>query len=486
MENLENSLKWTLISNLFNLSSGLIIILLISRILGPELYGQYETLIALIAVSVLILDFGLSPASARLIAKYKTDYALLKEILLLSTIIKLILLILFSLIFISNINLVNSIIVSINISDFLILSLLIFMMRTIYEFISRSLQGLSEIIVVAKANLIKTSFHLLGLILLFYFDFFNLKSVLIVEILSFFIINFYMTIKLLNANPKLINMKMKHIKILIKELLKNSFPLFVISVGFMLFNQSDILLLQHYFNSKIVALFAITLIIITKLQAPFTAIGFTFAPLFTTANREVKINLFEQILMRVLILNLPIVMILYFLAPDIVLIFFGDAYQESIPILKLMTLFFFFLSLNTVFTPIMDFLGYAKSRALFLIIAAIIKLILSLYLLTIFSYWGVILSTIFSYSLYSIIIQIYLGKKIYKNFNFRFLKSIISIVFKLIIAISISSLTLIILTAISEVNLVMLIFKLIISLTVYYYLVNKLLKIKFGNFLKFT
>lgn len=485
MENVENNLRWTLISNIVNLFSGLIIILLISRLLGPEIYGQYETLIAIVAVSVLILDLGLSPASARMLAKYKHVNNYLQEILLISMLIKVIIILSFIFVMLLNINFIDSLIVSIDFNELIILIILIFLMRTVYEFISRSLQGLNEVSTVAKANLLKTSFHLVALIGVYYFNNFNLYSVLFIEVISFIFINIFMGLKLYEYKESLVSLKSDKLKFILIELLQTSLPLFIISIGFMLFNQSDVLLLQHYFSSKIVALFAITLIIITKVQAPFTAIGFTFAPLFTNASQEIKMELFQKILTKVLVLNLPLVMITFFLAPDIILVFFGDEYKGSILILKAMSVFLFFLSLNTVFTPIMDFLGYAKIRATILIIAAAMKVFLSIYLLNFIDFWGIIVSTIISYTVYSILIQFYLIHKINNLRKPFFLKDFKIILYKLVLSLSISSLLIILIGANTEISLTALLIKISLSIGIYLLFIKKLMSITLFNIMKF-
>jgi len=485
MGNIENNFRWTLISNIVNLFSGLIIILLISRLLGPKVYGQYEILIAIIAVSVLILDLGLSPATARMLAKYKNINIYLQEILLISLVIKLIILFSFTLLVLLNIDYIDTLIVSLDLNEMMYLIILLFIMRTVYEFISRSLQGLNEVITVAQANLIKTSFHLVVLIGAYYSNVFNLISVLYIEVISFVFINVFMGLKLYGYKVKLVSLDLEKLKFIFIELLRTAFPLLIISIGFILFNQTDVLILQHYFSSKVVALFAITLIIITKVQAPFTAIGFTFAPLFTNASEETKKDLFQKILTKVLVINLPLVMITFFLAQDIILIFFGEAYEGSILILKTMSVFLFFLSLNTVFTPIMDFLGYAKFRATVLIITAAMKILLSIYLLSIISYWGVILSTIISYSVYSILVQAYLMHNINDSSKPFFLINFKPILIKLIFALTISSLLIILIGANTEISFTILLIKLIVSLGIYYMSIKKLLNINLVNIMKF-
>lgn len=415
-KNLSSKLRWSIVSNIFNLISGIIIIILISRGLGTITYGDYETLIALAAVLVLFADYGISASTSRYIAENKSEKELVNDFINTSFILKISLFI-FIFILVSIYYRDISEIMGIKLVNSGLILTVLFLARTGYEYLSRILQGLDEIIYASKMNIVKTTCQMVILTLLYLVNYFGLISVLLVEVLAFSLIIILMLLKIKRMHYTF-NFKNFRMKTAL-TILKYSFPLFIISLGFLVYTQTDVLMIQYYMSSYEVGIYAIVIVIITKLQAPFTALGFTFAPLFSGNLNPEKTSMYNKVLIRVIILAMPISFGIYSVADQLINVIFGPDYSESINILKVLVIYTFFLSLNTVFTPIMDFMGNATLRSWFMISTALLKVVLSIILIPDLGLYGLVIATITSYLLYSLAVNIYLFRVFNKENDFK-------------------------------------------------------------------
>lgn len=404
---LQNKITWSIYSNILNLVNGVIIIILISRGLGTVNYGNYETIIALLGILVLFADYGISASTSRFIAENVGNHISINSFIRASLLLKLIIIVVIGIIsYLSIINYNSTKLFGIELKFLFIVIFSLFLSRTAYEYLSRILQGLNEIIYSSKMNIVKIFIQTVLLIILYLTNNFNLLNVLKIEIFSFLVIVTFMLIKIKSLQYSFNIFKVKLINS--KMIIVYSMPLFLISLCFMIYTQMDIIIIQYFMTSYQVGIYAIVLVLITKIQAPFTALGFTFAPIFAGKLDKEKNELYNIILFKVILMALPLALGLFAISSQLFHIVFGSQYNDSIKILQILSIYSFFLSVNTVFTPVMDFMGKAKLRSILMFITAFIKIVLSIYLIQQLGLIGLAYSSVISYVIYSLSVNIYL------------------------------------------------------------------------------
>ncbi|MEW9671324.1 flippase [Ammoniphilus sp. 3BR4] len=425
-----NSIKigtmWSMVGQLVNLVFGFAILILTTRYLGPNQYGLLQTILTLTVLSVMVADFGFSSSVARYVAEHQDNPFRRSEYIFNGLAIKIgssliiILLLVNALPFIENL-------LKVELDEYSLLLIAITLLRSFREFFLKVFQGLRRLDLSTKFNLFYNVGNML-LIAVLLIGGFGIAAVLISEV----VITLLFLAAIIYSN--------KRLKILsypgfdsntLKSIMIYSIPMFFISMSFYLYMKTDILMVQYFMDSQAVGFYSLATMIIGKVHMPMVSIGHATAPALISIDKSKRSFQLVKVLRVTLLLTLPICLGLFLVSRELTVVFFGERFLPSVQILQLMTIFLFFYSLNSVLSPILDYLGFARKRAIMVGISASLNIFLNIVFIPKFGTIGAVYSTLFTYTIYSIVIisTVYIhvieDKYIYLEINRTFLKLLV-------------------------------------------------------------
>jgi O-antigen/teichoic acid export membrane protein len=413
-----NSIKsgaiWSMVGQLVNIVFGTAILILTTRYLGPDQYGLLQTILTLIILSVMVADFGFSSSVAKYVAENQNNLLLKSQYISNGLIIKMLTSLLMVLLIISTLPFLEELL-NVELEEYKFQLIVITLLRSLREFLLKVLQGLRRLDLSTKLNIfynvgsmvLVTVFLLLG---------FGINAVLISEVLiSLLFLGIFV---LTNFRVQMFSYHGLE-KISLKNILIYSVPMFLISMSFYLYMKADTLMIQYFMDSASVGFYSLATMIIGKVHMPMVAIGQATGPVLVSLRKDQRSAKLVQVLKVTLLLTLPICIGLFLVTEELISVIFGEEFLPTIKVLKLMTIFLFFYSLNSVLSPVLDYLGYARKRAVMVAISAGINICLNALLIPKIGIEGAVYSTLLTYSFYSIIIIITIFKFVIKRESFK-------------------------------------------------------------------
>lgn len=392
---------WSLASQVVEILTGILLLILIARILGPENYGAYQTILAIIILSAIVSDFGISTAVSRFIAKYINSVDNRNEYVNVGLFIKIIFTILIALILVGLIPYIE-LLFNIELGPYKYYIITIVILRSVKEFLLRSFQGARRLDVRALVNMTYFfCFTTLTVVLLLIG--FNVKAILLSEIIVSLCVILMGLYKL-----KIINIKLalKYNKKVFLSVIKYSIPLFFITLSFYIYTKSDVLMIQFFIDEKAVGMYALATMIVSKVHIPLVAVGQSAAPAFSHIDEQQRANTFLKIFKVTFVLSLPISVGVFLVSDLLIVEVFGSSYVDTVSVLKLLCIFLFFYCVNSVMSPILDYLGFAKQRSILVGISAGTNIVLNTFFIPKFGMIGATYSTIITYTLYAFIVNL--------------------------------------------------------------------------------
>ncbi|WLR49055.1 flippase [Halobacillus litoralis] len=398
-----NSIKsgslWSMLGQIVNLILGFLLLIFTTRFLGPDQYGLFQTMLTLVVLSVMVSDFGFSSSVARYVALHQNSLNRRSIYISNGIFIKLFATILVIVLLINTLPMLEDLL-EVNLVGYETILIFITILRSFREFILKLMQGMRRLDLNAKFNIFYNIANTVLATLLLIMNF-EIYSLLISEaILTFFFIMIFMII---NKRSDLFSFQPLN-KMVVKDILKYSLPMFFISMSFYLYMKSDTLMVQYYMNNTAVGLYSLATMIIGKVHMPLVAIGQATGPGLVALDKDERSTKLKKVIETTLLITIPICIGLYVISEELVLLFFGDEFYQTIKILQLMCFFLFFYSVNSVLSPTLDYIGLAKVRAVMVGVSATINLILNILFIPEFGIHGAVYSTLITYTAYSLLI----------------------------------------------------------------------------------
>ena len=390
---------WSLLGQLVNIVFGFAILILTTRYLGPDQYGQLQTILTLIILSVIVADFGFSSSVARYVAenqesaKRKSQYIFNGLFLKISTSFLIVLLLIYVLPAIGDF-------LGVELERYSFILIVITLLRSLREFLLKVMQGLRRFDLATKLNVFYNIANML-LVAILLIKGFGINAVLISEIIITLL--FLGTFIFTNRKIKLLNYTGLD-KSILKDIMIYCIPMFFISMSFYIYMKTDTLMIQYFMNSLAVGYYSLSTMIIGKVHSPLVAIGNATGPALVLLEDSKRSSELVKIFKVTFLITLPICLGLLLVSKELILVFFGLSFSPTISVLQLMTIFLFFYCLNSVLTPVLDYLGFARNRAVMVGISATINFLLNMILIPRFGIVGAVYSTLLTYGIYSLIV----------------------------------------------------------------------------------
>ena len=190
------------------------------------------------------------------------------------------------------------------------------------------------------------------------------------------------------------------------EILKYSFPLFIVSMGFLMATEIDILMLGLLNTDEQVGLYAVAKQVIGKLPHISLAIAMGVMPVFAKLNKENKKELavlFNRLLGLNSFIFISISVIILVFSGIFVPFIFGKEYIGSILPLKILTVFLVCSPFLVLFGTFLNYQGLAWRRAVNLSLSTALNIALNFVLIPKYGAIGAALATAVSYLPYTIL-----------------------------------------------------------------------------------
>lgn len=379
---------------------------IIANSLGPSSFGAWSLIFSILTITYTISFLGINQSSQKFVAEYNyTDKItlIIKKTLFLR--------VYFSIIF-----LFLSITIYFLFSKYIIfeevliiISILFIFFMSLNEYFKSIFQGLHTI----KYNfLINTIEYVIKLLLIIYFLYYSmltinniilsfLISVVISSLIGITFLFIYLKIKSKIRSSNNVTKEIKY-----KNIIHYSIPLFIISLGFLLLTEIDILMLGLLSNTYEIGIYNSAKNILIKFPQISFALAIGTLPIFAKINKKNKYyykNKFYQILKIVSIIFLFILILIQIFAPFIISIFYGNNYNDAINILRLFSIYIFIFSISIIISGVMDYIGKAKKRAYNMLLTIFLNIILNFFFIPQFGSYGAIISSIISFLPYIIL-----------------------------------------------------------------------------------
>jgi len=375
--------------------------ILLARKFGVEVFGYWSFLLSNLTIIAIISYFGINASARKYIAQYNKTINL-KNIIYDSLKLRIIFSLIFSIILL---------IISVPLADFLKRPEMakLFMISSPFIFLS----GIVEYLKGVFAGLHRLKYNLIinfleyGLKLFFVFIVFCFSVSLFGVIISFsaslLVTAIIGIILLYNYFYKRLDSSDINFK---KDILTYSFPLFFISIGFIVATEIDTVMIGMLSTDIQVGIYAVAKQITLKLPQIALVVSMGVMPLFAKLNKlnkeKLKKLFYKLLKINALIFGLISLIILGF--SDLFLPFlFGTTYFESVLILKLLIPYMVILSFSMFLSSILDYQGVAKKRAINLSISVILNIVFNFILIPQYGANGAAIATSVSYIPYIIL-----------------------------------------------------------------------------------
>jgi len=185
-----------------------------------------------------------------------------------------------------------------------------------------------------------------------------------------------------------------------KPLLHYSFPLFFVSIGFLLMTEIDTVMIGLLTTDTEVGRYAVAKQIVNKLPHIAVAIAMGTMPIFAKLQKKNSEKL-QKLFTRLLTINGAIfgtLMVgIFILSPIFIPLLFGQEYSQSVSILNILSFYMVFSSFSVFFSKFLDYQGLANKRAINLTATIFLNIALNLYFIPRYGAIGAAISTSASY-----------------------------------------------------------------------------------------
>lgn len=385
--------------------AGGLLILSLSRLLGPDLYGLLFLAISVFTIIEMFAKLGIAKAAARYISEYKEKSPdQLRHIIKISLLYNIIVLSIVSIIYLATYRYIAAALNEPELVPLLLLGILYLIFGSLNKYTRLILQGfeaIEESAIVHGTNQVLRLFFAVGFVLLG----FGAIGALWGYVISFFAtsiigLGFILFRYYLPFNPAP-NVE----EGLQKRIAEYMVPLTATNAANIIDKQIDTVLIGFFLSPAAVGFYVLAKQIFQFVVTPAGALGFTLSPTLASersaGNNKQASRLYEKSLIYSLLLYLPAAVGLIIIAPSMIELIFGPAYRGATRVLQILCVFLVFVSITMVTSNALDFLGRARDRAIYKGITSIMNAILNVILIPVMGIEGAAIATVITYSIYT-------------------------------------------------------------------------------------
>lgn len=393
--NIVDSAFWSLLSKFFNILVKAVSVIFIARILGPGEFGIFTLIISTAVLFSIFVDLGISPASARFLSENKWDN---KSIVKMSSTLLLSLYLIFAGLFSFFGEYFFNLINASALNDYTVLFLVLVFFQIVHKYFLKCYEGLRRVDLSGKISF-ALSWAPWGLSLLFVLflrgsaEYAIIGKILGTTLLVSGLIYFFKSIIQLKSTSEK--------KILpTKRLVSYAVPMVFTAVSFYIYTHSDILIIQAFLGEESVGIYGVAVRLLDTLHVPAAAIGSASAAFFVS-KRESKPEelpkLFYNVSKWIFVIFFPLTIGLILTAHDLIPFLFGEEYAMAAIVLVIYAPTLLVKSFSGTYSLALDYLGYAKERAIAVSISAALNVGLNFILIPHYGLVGAAITTQLTY-----------------------------------------------------------------------------------------
>ncbi len=390
--------RWAYVAKLFSASLALPLYIILAKGLGREKFGLFALTLSLLVFVRILSGSGLGPSTGKHISNLKgDDQKLMPQFLAAGFWVQMISAGFFAILVWLFSSKISNVFSNEALAPALKIGAIILVFFAITEFSKAALQGLQRFDVLAAVTGVEFAGKLLfsaGLTLAGYgligaLDGFALALALTSLVAFFFFVHLGMRLPRLAAGQW-------------RSVMTYSLPLMLTTAGFVIYTELDNIMVGYYAGVGATGLYSAAMNIARAIPLLAVPIGQAAAPTIVklVQNHEHAADFTDRLLRYVVASFFPIAVGLFVLAPKIMVLIYGREYLAGASALRVMAVFVLSLSTGVVVTPILDYLGKAGVRAMWLTISVSINVILNFILIPRFGGLGAAIATAVTHAPY--------------------------------------------------------------------------------------
>ena len=385
-------------------ASGLLMVLL-ARLLGPDDYGLLFLAIAVFGVLGVLSKLGIAKSGARYVAEYKErDPSQLPHIVRTTLAYNLVTVAIVGAILFVGHRRVAYLIGEPELAPFLLLGILYLAVETLKVYVRIVLQGFEAIEYASAIYALDQVSRLLfavGFVLLG----FGALGALAGYVLSFALaasVGFGVVYVRLyrpqrGSGPVEVGLR--------RRIAEYTLPLTATSTANVLDKRVDTILVGFFLNPVAVSYYVLSKQIVTFLEKPVSALGFTLSPTFGAEKASGSIDraarLYEEALVYSLLLYVPVAAGVVLVAQPSIELIFGAEFLGATIVLQVLAFYAVLQSITKLTSNGLDYLGRAKHRAIVKGITSVLNVLLNIVLIPTIGVVGAAIATVVTYSMYT-------------------------------------------------------------------------------------
>lgn len=372
--------------------------LCLARFLGPSEYGTLSIFISVLLIAKMVLDGGISQGNSLLVAKANQENpGGIRPVLLKSLQLRMIVNILFVLLCVALFPFLKRMLVVVRLEHLTVYLIVAVVLGVSVDFFKYNAQGMHRLFFSFVFNLIEYGLFMFAACWLA----FNHQSVRV--LLGGYCMSYCVTLVIISLITfcflNLREGERADVTPSFSAVWKSSYPFILLYASAYLFAEADTYMLGVLAGSEEAGYYSVAKQY--KYIAVFAvSVGMGIGPAFINFKKD-RCNLsrvFWRSICYCALFYVTFAFIIFFLNKWFVITFYGKQFLPAAPILKVISLFVIMFSLSAVIGNALDYMGYARQRALLYMISFIINILLNLVLIPRFNGLGAAISSLISFT----------------------------------------------------------------------------------------
>lgn len=186
----------------------------------------------------------------------------------------------------------------------------------------------------------------------------------------------------------------------VQELVTYALPLMATSASLYVYTESDILLVQYFLGERSVGMYGVVVRLAQTLHVPAIAIGSAASGYFakTHLSDDQRYKLFVYATQGIVAFYLPLSVGLVLTADELLPSVFGSEYAEASFTAQIYAFYLFMNAISALHSLALDFMGFARRRAVAALLSAAANIALNIVLIPQFGIEGAAIATQITYT----------------------------------------------------------------------------------------
>lgn len=394
------------VSKLIQVAHAIVFAALIARYLRVELFGLYSFITSLMSVFIPLSYFGMQRVVIREIAKNKEAAA---EYLGAALILRA----LFSSLMVISVTITLQFL---HLPHNAVVALYIFALSAIFmsfnDMFINTFIAFEKMVYVPIINIVYGLFGLIAIIVIIFYDlgFTCVFLALLPPSIISFLLSYFLT------REKFVKPKIEINYPLWRDIFKESYPLFIVTLSTQAFLRVDVFVLKALRGLSEVSLFFAPYMIIIRLQLIPQTIAMALLPTLSRLAKTSRYSFekhYEKFFRFLFILSLPIAMVTTVSAEKIIILLFGDSFREATISLQILIWAIVLTFLDALLMNVLISLNKQRVLSFIYLLVLLVNLSLDLILVPIYGYVGACIGSIAAYMVRTGLTYYYVSKYAY-------------------------------------------------------------------------